>query len=281
MAEEQSPGQSVKLHELPKDSIQLHELISRKTSKVWRATYTGKLGQKRQVAAKKVLGARGGNHAEILVLHQINHKHIVKFYGVWRQSDQDVYIIMELAKRGNLRNFLDECKAKNQRLTVELVWKWTYEAASALHYLESIKHSHRNIMSQHFLIMEDYTLKLGEFGLAIRLEATQLTEMRGACKWMAPEVIREQLRSPKSDIFSYAIVIWEIFTSEIPFEEYGNNFQVMNAVCGGIRPQIPDDCPELLKSLMCRCWDGDRHKRPSTKDVCLELEPCKSNSIIQ
>ena len=260
---------TARMHLLPTDSVVLGEKIG---NTVWRATYTGKLGQKLQVAAKRVPHE---NHSEILVMHQVNHKHIIKFYGVWQNNDHQVYIIMEHAERGNLRQFLDDCKIKDRRLTKELCWKWIYEAACALHYLSSTHHSHRDIKSKHFLITEDYTLKLSDFGLTKRLETTQQTIQQGTFTYMAPEVIRNQERSPKSDIFSFGILVWEITTTDVPFANCLGTYQVMCAVCDGERPPIPDDCPELLKSLMVKCWDDDRTKRPNIQEVCLDLESCK------
>ncbi|XP_072047866.1 uncharacterized protein [Amphiura filiformis] len=270
-------------HILPASSIELHNVIGKGgQSQVWRATYTGQLGQKIPVAAKKV-PSRSIDDSEIKIMQKTEHKHIIKFYGVWKQNEHDVFIIMEYAERGDLRNFLDDCRKNNQRLTKECVWKWIYEAACALQYFKTLKLSHRDVKSLNFLIMDDYTLKLGDLGLATHLETTQKTQGKGTCNWMAPEVAQHQQRSPKSDIFSFGIVAWEIVTMGIPYAEHKGNYQVMKAVGEGERPIVPLDCPDVLRSLMTSCWDADRNERPDISEVCLRLLPyqCKVKEVVE
>ncbi len=263
-------------HILPPSSVELHEIIGKGgNSQVWRGTYTGVLGQKIPVAAKKV-PSENVDDPEIKIMQKTEHKNIVKFYGVWRQSNVDVFIIMEYAERGDLRKFLDKCRQNQERLTRECVWKWIYEAACAIQYFESLKLSHRDVKSLNFLIMKDYTLKLGDLGLARPLENTQWTDGKvGTCNWTAPEVTMDQERSPKSDIFSFAIVSWEMLTMGVPYAEHKSRYRVMKAVCDKERPVIPDDCPEVLRSLITSCWDADRNKRPDIRDVRQQLLPCK------
>ena len=245
---------------------------------VWLVDFVTPTGNVIQAVAKKVMRAS----VELQVMKKINHENVIKCHGI-SVDDQDechkyMYIIMELAQMGDLRHFLDRWKSQHphQLLPMALVGKWAFEAASGLRYMHEQNYSHRDIKSANYLVMTDLTLKLGDFGLATVLDRTQSTEgNRGTCRWMAPEVIVTQLRSPKSDIFALGTVVWEMLTLEIPFMDCRGDFQVMTAICSGKRPDVPDFCPQQLRKVMLQCWEHDYHKRPSMDNVCKQLHECK------
>ncbi len=231
-----------------------------------------------QVAAKK---APVIDKDHIAALKSLNHKNIIKFYGVYAFNEMKTFIIMALAEEGNLFQFLMRYKLNKERsgevsrLPPPLVWKWVFEAASAIQYLHSQSKVHRDIKSQNFLISSSFTLKLGDLGMAKRLVGTKPTSGYGTCGWMAPEVIEHQRRSQKSDVFSFGIVSWEICTTEVPFSHIKGDFRVMKAVTKGERPVIPDDIPEILANLIQASWEGDYNKRPNMNEVVMQLLPCK------
>ena len=77
-------------------------------------------------------------------------------------------------------------------------------------------------------------------------------------------------------LFSFAIVMWEIVTRQLPFSEYRFSYEVVQAVRAGERPVLPDDCEETLKSLIKDCWKGEPAQRPSFCDIEHRLEElCK------
>ena len=233
-----------------------------------------------RVAAKKVR-SENAQDVEVCTLKQLNHQNIIKFHGSFR-CEHDLYIILDLADNGDLFHFLfryrtlQEEKNLPTRLPLKYVWKWVFEAASALAYLHSTGHNHRDVKSLNYLVMSDYVLKLGDMGLAKEMDDTQGTNMRrGTCRWMAPEVITKQKRSRKSDVYSFGIVVWEISTTDVPYGDRRGDFVIMTAVTKGERPTIPDDVPPELAEIMSRCWAGDYTQRPDMKTVCEELKSCK------
>ncbi len=257
---------------IDKSAVEFHEVIGRGgfAHQVYRATVKLQSGEVCQAAAKKV---RNIEVNEVSVMKQLDHKNIIKFYAVLLEQF-DTYIIMELAENGNLRHYLDECRKENKfRLPSEIVLKWVHEGATGIQYLHDMNHSHRDIKSLNYLIMKDYTIKLGDLGLAKDLDLTQDTSgMRGTCRWMAPEVIMDQRRSVKSDVFSFGTVVWEIFTTDVPFANIRGDFKVMNAICKGERNEIPDDCPPFLRDLITSCWKVDYNDRPTMVDICTQLQ---------
>ncbi|XP_072042860.1 uncharacterized protein [Amphiura filiformis] len=253
------------------NEVEIQEEIGKGAySRVFAAVYKNSSGQMCKAAAKKIKTS-SMQHREIQSMRQLDHKNIIKFYGVYIVGMNETYILMELAERKDLRCFLNRYRVEKPnpvRLPRGLVWKWVTEAASALDYLHALHQSHCDIKSLNYLVMLDYTLKLGDLGHIN-------TKGGGTCRWMAPEVISMQLmRSPKSDVFSFGIVVWEIVTTEIPFFMIIGDFKIMRAICDGKRPEIPDDCPSELKYLMQSCWEADYNKRPTMEIIGAALQSC-------
>lgn len=218
---------------------------------------------------------RNLNCDEIQVMKAIQHPNVITFYGVHEEIG-DIYIMMELAENGDVRRFLDRLHDMKDKLPMAILWKWALESACGIHYLHGMNHIHRDIKSLNYLITKDFTIKLGDLGLAKFMEGTQQTSRaRGTCRWMAPEVIKEQKRSIKSDMFSFGIVVWELYTTEIPFSNKKGDFQVMTAICQGQRPEIPQECPQELGQLIEACWQEDYEKRPDTVELRRMLQGCK------
>jgi len=108
----------------------------------------------------------------------------------------------------------------------------------------------------------------------------------GKTGWMAPELFEEQNPQPNqeqfkaSDIYSYAVMCFEILTSKSPFAKAKNRAEVRAAVKAGAGPHLPDSLPPSLQSLIRRCWDADGSKRPSFSEICAELRQCKCDLML-
>src|SRR5690348_17141892 len=73
--------------------------------------------------------------------------------------------------------------------------------------------------------------------------------------YTAPEVLKEQHFSTKSDVYAFGVILYEIWTQSRAYEEHLTPFQVMECVTKGSRPIIPEDCPLWYRQLMIACWD--------------------------
>jgi serine/threonine protein kinase len=86
----------------------------------------------------------------------------------------------------------------------------------------------------------------------------------------APEVIRGQKYSEKADVYSFAIVMWEVLTRKYPFQ--GRNFMGVSLdVMEGRRPPIPGDCPVVFSKIMRKAWQDTPEKRPAMSDILATL----------
>lgn len=143
---------------------------------VFKAQLQNKDGTTLQVAAKRL---DLPDYKEIENLAKLSHPNIISYLGYFKDEDTlitSITIITELAENGDLRSYLKSCSGP---LAKDLSSRWIKEAAEAVKYLHHNNVVHRDIKSNNYLIMADYTLKLGDFGLAKELDETMSTVSSG------------------------------------------------------------------------------------------------------
>jgi serine/threonine protein kinase len=112
--------------------------------------------------------------------------------------------------------------------------------------------------------------KVGDFGTARALAPTIGGRIVGNPIWLAPEVMRNEEYTEKADVYSYGIILWEIFSRQFPF---GNKtiYQIELDVVEGRRPEFPEDAPPFYVELASDCWQQDPLRRPSFKQILERL----------
>ena len=160
------------------------------------------------------------------------------------------------------------------------------DIALGMHFMHSLRNPlmHRDLKSLNILLykniktpMDQAQCKITDFGLARNAasEAEVMTGMAGTFHWMAPEVLENQPYTFKADVYSYAIVLWEILAREPPFADYPPHKIMYNVINYKERPpldKISRDCPQELVYIMRACWEQDPTKRPSFKDIIQGLQ---------
>ncbi|KAJ0805345.1 putative dual-specificity kinase TKL-Pl-4 family [Helianthus annuus] len=126
------------------------------------------------------------------------------------------------------------------------------------------------ILVIHFITVK--VVKVADFGVARFLtQGGVMTAETGTYRWMAPEVINHQLYDQKADVFSFAIVLWELVTAKVPYE----NMTPLQAALGvrkGLRPDVPVNTHPKLVELMQKGWDADPDNRLPFSAIKMELE---------
>ena len=205
-----------------------------------------------EVAVKR-LNEKNTREAE--VLSTLDHPNIVKLLAVV-DEDIDFFLVLELCKGGSLRSYLDA--HKGERLGQQF-YDWAKQAARAIKYLKEKEIVHKDIKSPNFLIAGGNIIKLTDFGLARKMDKTKSRATETASyAWMAPELLRDNILSPTYDIYAFAVVVWELWSTEEPFADVEVPMHLVWRICqDNDRPPIPDDCPEALAELLRQCWSVD------------------------
>ncbi|KAK7331313.1 hypothetical protein VNO77_25535 [Canavalia gladiata] len=255
--------------------------------------YKGMLVDGKIVAVKKfkVEGNVEEFINEFVVLSQINHRNVVKLLGCCLETKIPL-LVYEFIPNGNLFEYLHE---QNEELpmTWDMRLRIATEVAGALFYLHSaasLPVYHRDIKSTNILLDEKYKAKVADFGTSrmVSIEATHLTTVvQGTFGYLDPEYFHTSQFTEKSDVYSFGVVLAELLTGQKPISflrpleakslapyfilcmEENRLFDIIDerVLKEGNKEHII-----TVAILAGRCLELNGKKRPTMKEVTLELE---------
>lgn len=209
---------------------------------------------------------------ELNLLKRLRHPNILLYIGACT-SGPHYFLVTEYCENGNLFDFLHTQVKKNNLPFKDRV-RIATEIAKGVNYLHSFNPPilHRDLKSLNILLDKNLTVKIADFGWA-RLRDIHMTKQRGTFQWMAPEVIKKSSYTEKADVFSFAIILWELWVQEPPYKNI-DRIQVAKKVATdkNYRPHMNKEIPEEIKNLMVACWDYDPEARPNFETVVDYLE---------
>ncbi|XP_039622658.1 megakaryocyte-associated tyrosine-protein kinase [Polypterus senegalus] len=214
---------------------------------------------------------------ETVVMTKLQHKNLVQLLGVILHNG--LHIVTELMAKGNLVNYL---RSRGRSVVdVKQLLRFSLDVCEGMEYLESKKLVHRDLAARNILISSENTAKISDFGLA-KAEPKSTDNAKLPIKWTAPEALKKEKFSTRSDVWSYGILLWEIYSyGRQPYPKMALK-DVKEKVEQGYRMEAPDDCPPVIYTLMRSCWESDPSKRPSFRKLREKLEKehrdCKSTS---
>lgn len=174
----------------------------------------------------------------------------------------------DYAKQGDLKALLREPSTRS-RVSPSKQLLFSYQIALGMEYLHSRGVLHRDLAARNILVESELGLvKIADFGLARNLRDSgdyYYVQQRGAkvpMKWMAPEALCWRKTSKRSDVWSYGVLLWEIWSfgqspyPTVPIEK------LTDALKAGYRMDRPDACPAALYEMMLKCWQWEPKRRP-------------------
>ncbi|KLL05309.1 MAG: hypothetical protein MRERV_2c031 [Mycoplasmataceae bacterium RV_VA103A] len=197
-------------------------------------------------------------------------------YGISQDKEGNYIMVMEFMKEGNLREYL---KKNHKELEFCDVGEYGYIKTNKLLFLKQIsqglKDIHRkNLVHRDFhsgnIIVDDYNCRITDLGLSKPVdEAKTDHNIYGLMPYVAPEVLQGQLYTPKADIYSLGMIMYEIITGIPPYAEQAHDTDLALQICQGIRSQFPPQVkyPQLLIDLITKCWDNEPNNRPTAREV--------------
>ncbi|KAL1330423.1 serine/threonine-protein kinase CTR1 isoform X3 [Arachis hypogaea] len=210
---------------------------------------------------------------EVSLMKRMRHPNIVLLMGAVFQPPR-LSIVTEYLSRGSLYELL-RMPGVGISLSEMRRLSMAYDVASGMNYLHQMRPPivHGDLKSPNLLVDNTYTVKVADFGLSRTKANTFLSSKTaaGTPEWMAPEVILGKPSNEKCDVFSFAVILWELVTLEQPWRQL-NPSQVVAAV-GFMdqRLEIPSHVNPQVTALIELCWDTDPTRRPSFSHVMKRL----------
>ncbi|CAI2357917.1 unnamed protein product [Caenorhabditis sp. 36 PRJEB53466] len=205
------------------------------------------------------------------------HPHLVSMLG-FVADRKSPYLLVEFCEHGDLLHMIRNRRSEiiegptvnpdNLKIKDLLMFSW--QISNGLEYLNNIGCIHRDIAARNVLVDSSNTCKIGDFGLC-RLTDSLLYTARGGrlpLKWMAPESLSSYEYSFKSDVWSYGVLLWELFSlGEVPYAEVQTT-ELLQTHRSGKRLLQPEWCPDEIYEVMKLCWEMLADDRPTFNQTC-------------
>ncbi|KRY85101.1 Tyrosine-protein kinase PR2 [Trichinella pseudospiralis] len=249
-----------------------------------------------QVAVKKILPEKMHSNPldflqEAAIMHRVNHEHIVRFYGVVL-NPKSVMLVTELAPLRSLVECLRQ-PAFRPSFTVPRLCDYIEQICAGMAYLEANRLIHRDLAARNILVFSLELVKVADFGLSRALGAGEeyyhsnvSVNLKLPIAWCAPECITYLKFTSASDVWSFGVTMWELFT--YGFQPWAGltGQQILDCVNTpkSQRLEAPDACPVDHYNLMLQCWEHEPSKRPKFAELLQllpEIEPDRLCAITE
>ncbi|KFD65897.1 LOW QUALITY PROTEIN: hypothetical protein M514_03946 [Trichuris suis] len=212
---------------------------------------------------------------EVAVLKKTRHVNILLFMGWVREPH--LAIVTQWCEGSSLYKHLHVNEPRTEFSVYQIV-DIAKQTAQGMDYLHSKNIIHRDLKSNNIFLTDDWTVKVGDFGLATvktRWSGSQQSNQpTGSILWMAAEVIRMEVTNPyshQSDVYSYGIVLFELTSNQLPYAHINNKDQILFMVGRGfLKPdlnRLRPDVPNALRKLIETCIRFQPSERPEMKKV--------------
>ena len=215
-------------------------------------------------------------HREAQAAARLSHPNIVNIYDVGASGD-DHYIVMEYVPGRTLKELIQQRGhlAPEEALTI------TGEIAEALAHAHAHGLVHCDIKPHNILMMNDQTAKVADFGIARAVTESTMTysgNVIGSVHYFSPEQAKGTMITPKSDVYSLGVVLYEMLTGELPFTGENPVSIAMKHLQDEPTPvrRIDPDIPPVVEALVSRMMAKDPAMRPSSEEVAHEVEQAKA-----
>uniref|UniRef100_A0AAQ6A1M3 receptor protein-tyrosine kinase n=1 Tax=Amphiprion ocellaris TaxID=80972 RepID=A0AAQ6A1M3_AMPOC len=265
-------------------------------------------------------GATASEHkalmTELKILNHVgNHLNVVNLLGACTKPGGPLMVIVEYCRFGNLSTFLknkrdvsspdkqssvkaqiddkdkkdsglDPKSASNSPLYLEDLICFSFQVARGMEFLASRKCIHRDLAARNILLSDNKVVKICDFGLARDIykdpDYVRKGDTRLPLKWMSPESIFDKVFTTQSDVWSYGILLWEIFSlGASPYPGLHIDEEFCHRLKGGTRMRAPEYSTAEIYSTMLACWEANPSDRPTFTNLVETLGDLLQARVLQ
>lgn len=222
----------------------------------------------------------------LIIRDKITHPNVVKFYGL-TVMDNEKYLIGEYCRKGSLAEVLQDNKIT---MTADFKLALALDVCQGMCFLHHQNIVHGNLKACVCFVDAKWTVKVGDWEFLRLLTLNNeysamatgeiysgsLTKQAITSRefWVAPEVLRANYKcklTNECDVFSFAIILQEIYTQEEPYSEHlgtSSTKEVVHAICSSnLRPKVQLDIPVSIRQIMEIAWTDNPNSRPSFDQI--------------
>ncbi|KAF4510347.1 hypothetical protein G6O67_002240 [Ophiocordyceps sinensis] len=211
---------------------------------------------------------------EISLLRELRHPNIVQYLGCSSSADK-LNIFLEYVPGGSVQTMLNSYGA----LPEPLVRSFVRQILTGLSYLHNGDIIHRDIKGANILVDNKGTIKISDFGISKKLEASNLLSgansnkhrpsLQGSVFWMAPEVVKQTSYTRKADIWSLGCLVVEMMTGNHPYPDCSQLQAIFKIGGGKAAPTIPEHASQEAQDFLSQTFEIDHNLRPSADGLMI------------
>ncbi|TYI74461.1 hypothetical protein E1A91_D07G201100v1 [Gossypium mustelinum] len=246
------------------------EFIDQIAPNSFKGIYKGK-----RVGIEKLKGCDKGNSYEfelrkdLLELMTCGHRNILQFYGVCVDENNGLCVVTKLTEGGSVHDLM----LKNKKLQIKEIMRIAADVAEGIKFMNDHGVAYKDLNTQRILLDKHGNACLADMGIvtACKSVSEAMEYETDGYRWLAPEIIagdpENVMETWMSNSYSFGMVIWEMVTGEAAYSACSPVQAAVGIAACGLRPDIPKDCPQILKSLMTKCWNGCPSKRLQFSEI--------------
>uniref|UniRef100_A0A9J8AV57 Protein tyrosine kinase 7a n=1 Tax=Cyprinus carpio carpio TaxID=630221 RepID=A0A9J8AV57_CYPCA len=219
---------------------------------------------------------------------KLSHANLARLLGICREVEPH-YMILEYTDMGDLKQYLRVSKSKDEKVKVQpLSTKQKVsvclQVARGMEHLSNQRFVHKDLAARNCLISSKRQIKVSALGLSKDVYNNEYYHYHQSwipLRWLPSEAVFEDDFSTKTDVWSFGVLMWEVFSfGELPYAELTDD-KVLEALQEGkLKLSPPQGCPSRVFKLMVRCWAASPKDRLSFSDICTALSDLPSESKV-
>ncbi|XP_050091800.1 tyrosine-protein kinase-like otk [Anopheles aquasalis] len=237
---------------------------------------------------------------QLELFRTVAHRNVVQVFGLCRDKDPH-YLLLEYTDWGDLKQFLLATSPKTTPpngtvdktasgataqatkpppLNVPQILALAHQIGRGMDAIYKARIIHKDLATRNCIISSDFSAKISMPALARDKYSREYCRHRNQLmpvRWLAPECFHEDDWSIKSDVYAFAVLVWELFTNatELPFKELTDEEVISSAAQPGkLERQLAEGTPEALHKILTSCWSTNPKERPSFSQLVVAIGNC-------